>query len=143
MKMTDVFIGLVILIIFYLIYIAFLTLFRNLRSKKITSGGPIFGTGCVQEDPEVAATKKRVRKAFEDQQQQLHARSMKAHNPDCPDTWQCTKDPCFIWQPDKIVHKEVVKSRLTRKRIAEREELQESLRKPDKPFKRRRLSDKE
>lgn len=61
-----------------------------------------------QEDPRTQESIKRTRKTFEEQQQQMQARAMKAHAADCPDPWTCKKNPCFKWEPDKIVGKPII-----------------------------------
>lgn len=145
MIISEVFIGLIMLFVFYLLYCGFVSLYYYLTSKKISAPGPIFGTGCVQEDPENAATRKRVRKAFEEQQQELNARAMKAHDPTCPDTWECKKEQCFVWEPNKIVGKPEIVKRKTdderREEERERQSMRDISKKPDKPFKRRRTKE--
>ena len=54
-----------------------------------------------------AATRKRVAKAFEEQQEQMQSRAMKAHDVTCEDPISCKKAICFQWAPDKIVKVEV------------------------------------
>lgn len=56
-----------------------------------------------------AETRKRVAKAFKEQESQMNARSMKAHDVTCEDPISCKKIICFKWTPDKIVKVEVVK----------------------------------
>lgn len=56
-----------------------------------------------QVDERDIATRKRVKKAFEAQKQQMQSRAMKAHDPSCGDVQLCKKRKCFKWEPDKIV----------------------------------------
>jgi hypothetical protein len=78
---------------------------KDKKLKLIKMDTPILSPNSFQEDTRDAATKKRVRKAIEEQEQQLTARALKAHSADCPDPLTCTKDPCFIYGPDKIIGK--------------------------------------
>ena len=57
----------------------------------------------IQEDPRFQESIKRTRKTFEQQWEQMNARALKAHSPECPDPWTCTKENCFKFEPDKIV----------------------------------------
>lgn len=57
----------------------------------------------VQEDVRSARAIKNVRKAFNAQQDIMHARSLKSHDILCQDNFTCTKSTCFIREPDKIV----------------------------------------
>ncbi len=50
-----------------------------------------------------AETRKRVAKAFEQQEKQIQTRAMKAHGPDCKEPLDCKKRICFKQVPDKIV----------------------------------------
>lgn len=70
------------------------------------------------EDTRRREAEKRIAKAFEDQQQQMETRAMKAHAADCPDPWTCTKCPCFKWEPDKIVGLPVTEKVKTKKERA-------------------------
>lgn len=72
------------------------------KTKYRVSSDNVF-TPTLQEDPRHQESLKRTRKTFEDQQQQMDTRAMKAHAADCPDPWTCTRNPCFKWEPDKIV----------------------------------------
>ena len=73
----------------------------------------------VQEDTRDKATRKRVRKAIEQQQEAMNARALVAHDPSCKDPLTCTKNPCFIRETDKIVGTEVVKVKSKSRRIQE------------------------
>lgn len=64
-------------------------------------------TSCTRD----AATRKRVAKAFEEQQQQMQSRAMKAHDPKCEDPTSCKKTFCYQWAPDKIVKVEIEEKR--------------------------------
>lgn len=55
----------------------------------------------VQECTRDAATKKRVQKQFDEQEQSMNARALKPHA--CPDPLSCVKRVCFKRTPDKIV----------------------------------------
>ena len=57
-----------------------------------------------QEDTRIKDAIQRVQKAFAEQEQQIHIRSLKQHAFDCS-IIDCIKDNCFIWEPDKIVGK--------------------------------------
>jgi hypothetical protein len=76
---------------------------RDKKLKLIQVDIPVLAPNAFQEDTRDQATKKRVRIAIEEQEQELMARSLKRHSADCPDPLTCTKDPCFIHGPDKIV----------------------------------------
>lgn len=54
-----------------------------------------------------AETRKRVAKAFKEQEKQMQARSMKAHDPKCEDPISCKKTFCYQWAPDKVVKVEI------------------------------------
>ena len=62
---------------------------------------PIIPT--IQEDPRFRESVKKTRKVFEAQWEEMNARALKAHSPECPDPWTCTKEKCFKFEPDKIV----------------------------------------
>ena len=55
------------------------------------------------EDEKAVEQRKRIAKAFEVQHQDLQARALVAHGDDCDDPLFCRKQPCFKWEPDKIV----------------------------------------
>lgn len=59
-------------------------------------------TKTTQEDARQRETSKRVGAIFEQQAAQLGARAFIAHEIGC-DEWTCTKNPCWKWEPDKIV----------------------------------------
>jgi hypothetical protein len=63
-----------------------------------------------QEDTRDQATKKRVRSQIEAQQQQMQARALKRHSWDCKDPLTCTKDPCWVWEPDIIIGEPVIEA---------------------------------
>lgn len=56
-----------------------------------------------QADVRTLETIKRVRKSFKEQESQMQARAMKAHDPSCLDVVACKKRKCFKFEPDKIV----------------------------------------
>ncbi len=55
------------------------------------------------EDEKAVEQRKRIAKAFEQQHSALQARALVAHASDCDDPLFCSKQPCFKWEPDKIV----------------------------------------
>jgi hypothetical protein len=55
-----------------------------------------------QEDTRDAAVKRSVRDQIDRQWQAMNARALKCHDPKCLDPWTCTKNPCFVYEPDKI-----------------------------------------
>ena len=55
------------------------------------------------EDEKSVEQRKRIAKAFEVQHNDLQARALVAHGADCDDSLYCSKQPCFKWEPDKIV----------------------------------------
>ncbi len=55
------------------------------------------------EDEKAVEQRKRIGKAFEMQYPDLQARALVAHGADCDDPLFCSKQPCFKWEPDKIV----------------------------------------
>ena len=56
-----------------------------------------------QVDQRDIETRKRVKKAFEAQAQQMQSRAMKAHDASCVNVETCKKKKCFKWEPDKII----------------------------------------
>ena len=84
------------------------------KTRYTASSAQIFSPS-LQEDPRTQESIKRTRKGFEDQQQQMDARAMKPHAFDCPDPLTCTKSPCFIWKPDKIVGEPKIEKVKTKK----------------------------
>lgn len=70
----------------------------------------------VQEDTRSIKAVKRVRKAFEQQQEAMNIRALKRHS--CSDPDLCTKRICFENIPDKIVHTEIV-PRKTKEELAQ------------------------
>jgi hypothetical protein len=63
--------------------------------------------------------RKRVEKAFEQQQQSIYARSLRPHAHDCPDPLTCTKFPCWTPTPDMIIASSKVKLKTRQEREAE------------------------
>lgn len=55
------------------------------------------------EDEKAVEQRKRIAKAFEQQHNALQQRALVAHSSDCDDPLFCGKQPCFKWEPDKIV----------------------------------------
>jgi len=74
------------------------------------------------ENPLMEVKEKRVTDPTEDRQvkkqvcSQLQSNSLFPHAADC-DIIGCTKVPCFVFNPDKIVSKEYKVSKKTRKKI--------------------------
>lgn len=60
-------------------------------------------TPITQEDPAVHEARKRVRKVFKQQKQQIEARRNRPHDMQCKAPDICTKANCFKQVPDKIV----------------------------------------
>ncbi len=56
-----------------------------------------------QQDTRDEQAKKRFNKQFDAEAEQIQAMSFKPHDSSCMDTRACTKNPCYIWEPDKIV----------------------------------------
>ena len=50
-----------------------------------------------QENPIVS----RVKESFKQQKEEMHMRSLKPHQ--CVDPLSCDLDPCWVFEPDKIV----------------------------------------
>jgi hypothetical protein len=74
----------------------------NLKSKAVCS--PLHPySPTTQEDPRVMESIKRTRASIKQQEISMNMRALKSHAAECNDTWTCTKDPCFILEPDKIV----------------------------------------
>ena len=60
-------------------------------------------SGTFQTDTRAHEMIKRIRKAFEQQQQAMNTRALKSHDPSCRDLLSCKKKHCFKREPDKIV----------------------------------------
>lgn len=97
------------LCLYFLVTLLNKLLFIVKARKVSTIEAPVLSPVTSQEDTTQKETIKRVRQAFKDQKQAMDARAMKAHDPTCEDTWTCTKSPCFIWEPDRIVATSIVK----------------------------------
>ena len=67
------------------------------KSLPVETGplGPKANT--VQENPVVS----RVKEAFKQQKQEIQLRALKPHQ--CNDPLSCEKDPCWVFEPDKLV----------------------------------------
>jgi hypothetical protein len=84
---------------------------KNKRLIRSLDGHGIIPTAfspVAQEDMRDVTALKNFNKSFDAQKQQMQARSMVAHEPDC-DVISCTKSSCFKWAADKIVRKSTVK----------------------------------
>lgn len=87
----------------------------KLTEKKLyTDDSPLQPVESVKECTRDKATRERVAKAFKEQAQQMQARALKSHGSDCKDPAFCTKQKCFVWAPDTIVKKSIVKRRMRR-----------------------------
>lgn len=60
-------------------------------------------TPTTQEDPAVHEAKKRVRKAFKQQANQMQSRRTRPHSMNCDNPDICTKVNCFKRVPDKVL----------------------------------------
>lgn len=63
---------------------------------------PIIQSPIVQEDAREYELKKQVNKAFDEQAQQMQARTMTRHGMNC-DIFTCVGDQCPPWEADKVV----------------------------------------
>lgn len=70
------------------------------------------GSSIVTEDESAVNLRKRIHKAFDDQQSELHGRGLVPHSAECQDPLSCVKQPCFKWEPDKIVRTFIVNTNL-------------------------------
>lgn len=73
---------------------------KFLFEEEIT---PVSKSISTQENTRDAETRKRVAKAFKNQEKLMQSRAMKAHGADCKDPLTCKKRICFKWEPDKII----------------------------------------
>jgi hypothetical protein len=67
---------------------------------------PFISKQTEQQDPRTQEVRKRVRKAFEEQAQQISMMAMKQHA--CQDPLSCKKEKCFVFEPDKIISKKPI-----------------------------------
>ncbi len=74
------------------------------------------------EDEKAVEQRKRIAKAFEQQWDSLQARALVAHAAECEDPVFCEKQPCFKWEPDKIVATAPVERRGRKKKVEVEEE---------------------
>lgn len=89
------------------------------KSKQITVTleDPIKPTHkTVVSDIRDQQAKKRFNKQYDAQEQQIKAMALSSHGYSCHDPSTCTKDPCFIREPDKIVATYIVDA-ITKERI--------------------------
>jgi hypothetical protein len=87
------------------------------KSKQIESTPiqtPTFRT--TQEDPRIVQQQKEIKAWFDAQQQEMDAIGLKLHERDC-DVINCTSNPCFIREPDKIVSQPYTVDKKSGKRI--------------------------
>jgi len=61
----------------------------------------------VSEDEAAVRQRERINQLFIKQQNNLNTTALIPHAADCHDNWTCTRQPCFKWEPDKIVGKPV------------------------------------
>lgn len=69
-----------------------------------------------QEDSKTAEVRKRVNKAFDQQQKQMNLRALKRHSMKCSDPLMCSNPHCWTWEPDRIVSEPYVVTREIRKK---------------------------
>ena len=81
-----------------------------IRIKPNDIGVKIQDHSITNEDESVAATRNRVNKTFDQQAKQMQARALKPHAVNCKDMLKCRKKVCFVWEPDKIVEIDSIKS---------------------------------
>lgn len=87
---------------------------RLIRTVDATGFSPSIFDPVHKEDLRAINDVKSFNKSFDQQQQQMQARSLVAHEPYC-DVISCNKVSCFKVEPDKIVVAKKMSS--TRKRI--------------------------
>lgn len=75
---------------------------RLIRSIDATGFSPSVFDPVHKEDMRAVNDIKSFNKSFDQQQQQMQARAMVAHEPDC-DVISCTKISCFKWEADKVI----------------------------------------
>lgn len=85
---------------------------KKLKSKS-SFYSPDLSPFIYHQDTAEQGQRKRIQKVFEDQAQTMRAMATKPHSAECEDSFTCTKSPCFVFEPDKIVGKEEVVNRLT------------------------------
>lgn len=73
---------------------------KTLIEKEVTVR---IATPTTQEDPAVHESRKRIRKVFQQQKQQMESRRNRPHGMQCKAPDICTKANCFKRVPDKIV----------------------------------------
>ena len=92
---------------------------RLIHQDTVIGGIKSIGTNKMiieQQDMRSINAVKNIRKAFEQQAEDIKIRSLKSHRIDC-DVTNCNSDKCFIKQPDKVVStsiEEIPKKRSTR-----------------------------
>ena len=112
--LVDFLIGIAVLWILILIYYV---IKKRLDNRSLPSATDLVCSS--QEDVSTKETIKRVRTAFKEQAQDMKARSMKPHDYNCGDTFNCVKSPCFMVEPDKIVGTSVVPLKTKKQRMEE------------------------
>jgi hypothetical protein len=92
---------------------------RVIRSIDATGIAPVPFSGLepiAQEDTRAINNVKEFNKAFDQQEQQMQARALVAHEPGC-DVISCNKVSCFKHEPDKVVSDTKPKRKRTKKPI--------------------------
>lgn len=69
------------------------------------------------EDEKAVEQRKRIDAVFRDQEHHLQSKALMAHSIDCDDPVFCMKQPCFKWEPDKIVSEVKTIGRPKKKKI--------------------------
>lgn len=87
---------------------------RLIRSIDVSSVSVVPFVPVNQEDMRSVNDVKSFNKSFDQQQQQMQARALVAHEPDC-DVISCNKSSCFKWECDKIVKRTTVKMKRIKK----------------------------
>lgn len=94
---------LVFLLYVYLLQKGISSVVNNPHRPRITLSRSIKMPDNYIEDVATKMAIKRVRAAFEQQQEAMNARALKPHAADCPDPLTCTKENCFTYEPDKLI----------------------------------------
>ena len=68
------------------------------------------GRHCLRD----AEQRKRINKTFDDQESEMNARALKAHDGSCESPLDCRRDTCLKWLPDRIVSYEYIVTRTMR-----------------------------
>ena len=101
--MSTIFALFLVAIVTPVVYITHKIVTHTKRPFKLIKQESMPFAPTMQEDPRTIESIRRTRKTFEAQWTEMSARALKAHSPECPDPWTCTKENCFKFEPDKIV----------------------------------------